>query len=545
MDARFVSVPRTRGEAQTRNMTSNGPRRAIVAAIVGASGLVLCSAAAQPRLEPFVPVGVTYRVRSVAAAKQSAGDLQSIRAAGFNVIRTVVSWADAEDVRGEYNLAAMEALLRAGGDAGLRVVVQVDTRPAPGWVLQRYPDGRFVADASTGSERARDHVCLDHPQVRADALAFVAAVAARAAGHAAWFAVDVASDFPPSFCLCPHTQQAFRDWASLQSRQPRRGTARTGLERDTFLAVSALERSRALANASSARGGRLVTNHTGVPSVLRGLEGWRGQDDWLMRGAFDHYGTSIQPDGTGLSTTQWLFGLDGIASAARDRGWWWIQEEAESAAAPGAVRERMWTAVSRGARGLVVDGWPEGAGVKEAGDVARVIARNPALFAPLRPAPAAVAILYDPRDDRPLSARMAPYGALLERNVAVDLVHVDEVAAGRAGGYSAVLDAAKPIEAALREATAPAARHVRIDGGAGVETRFIESSDVILLIGLNHSDRSQRVTMRFPPDTQEAIWQNMETGAAVNFVAAADGPTYTHTFAARGTLVLMIRKSVR
>jgi hypothetical protein len=149
MDARFVSVPRTRGEAQTRNMTSNGPRRAIVAAIVGASGLVLCSAAAQPRLEPFVPVGVTYRVRSVAAAKQSAGDLQSIRAAGFNVIRTVVSWADAEDVRGEYNLAAMEALLRAGGDAGLRVVVQVDTRPAPGWVLQRYPSGRATMSVWT------------------------------------------------------------------------------------------------------------------------------------------------------------------------------------------------------------------------------------------------------------------------------------------------------------------------------------------------------------------------------------------------------------
>jgi hypothetical protein len=37
----------------------------------------------------------------------------------------------------------------------------------------------------------------------------------------------------------------------------------------------------------------------------------------------------------------------------------------------------------------------------------------------------------------------------------------------------------------------------------------------------------------------------METGTAVNFIAGADGPTYTHTFAPKGTLVLMIRKSIR
>ena len=51
--------------------------------------------------------------------------------------------------------------------------------------------------------------------------------------------------------------------------------------------------------------------------------------------------------------------------------------------------------------------------------------------------------------------------------------------------------------------------------------------------------------MTFSRDTPEAIWQNMETGASVNFVAGPDGPTYTHSFAPRDVLVLMIRKSLR
>ena len=87
---------------------------------------------------------------------------------------------------------------------------------------------------------------------------------------------------------------------------------------------------------------------------------------------------------------------------------------------------------------------------------------------------------------------------------------------------------------------------VRIDGGAGVvETRFLESADVLMVIGLNHGSTSQKVTMTFAPETQEAIWQNMETGSGVNFVAGPAGPTYAYWFSPRDVLVLMIRKNVR
>ena len=50
------------------------------------------------------------------------------------------------------------------------------------------------------------------------------------------------------------------------------------------------------------------------------------------------------------------------------------------------------------------------------------------------------------------------------------------------------------------------------------------------------------MTLTFPPAVPEAVWQNMLTGSAVNFVAGPTGPIYQRTFAAHDVLVLMIRK---
>jgi hypothetical protein len=87
---------------------------------------------------------------------------------------------------------------------------------------------------------------------------------------------------------------------------------------------------------------------------------------------------------------------------------------------------------------------------------------------------------------------------------------------------------------------------VGIEGGAGlVEARFLESADAILLVAMNHGAAAQKVTFAFGPDVPEAIWQNMETGAAVNFVQTADGPTYTRTFGGRDVMVLVRGKRLR
>ena len=72
--------------------------------------------------------------------------------------------------------------------------------------------------------------------------------------------------------------------------------------------------------------------------------------------------------------------------------------------------------------------------------------------------------------------------------------------------------------------------------------RLLESSEALLIIGLNHAPEPQKVTIVFAPDIPEAIWQNLETGNAMDFVMGKTGPSLEYTFGPRDALVLMIRK---
>jgi Beta-galactosidase len=86
---------------------------------------------------------------------------------------------------------------------------------------------------------------------------------------------------------------------------------------------------------------------------------------------------------------------------------------------------------------------------------------------------------------------------------------------------------------------------VMVSGGDGVFVNILESADAIAVIGINHSMAVRRVTITFPRDLPEAIWQNMEEGHSVDFVLGANGPSLEHTFAPEDVLVLAIRKKVR
>ncbi|HXG55996.1 MAG TPA: beta-galactosidase [Vicinamibacterales bacterium] len=92
----------------------------------------------------------------------------------------------------------------------------------------------------------------------------------------------------------------------------------------------------------------------------------------------------------------------------------------------------------------------------------------------------------------------------------------------------------------------PATGHVTVTGANGrVEVRILESPDALVIVGLNQSDRVQKVTMTFSPGIPEATWQNIEDGVGVNVVAGNVGPWFAHTFAPHDALVLTIRKKLR
>ncbi len=148
------------------------------------------------------------------------------------------------------------------------------------------------------------------------------------------------------------------------------------------------------------------------------------------------------------------------------------------------VTVRAWTALARGAGGIVFQDWttlhrnPDA--LVAAADFADAVARNATLYAPLRPV-----------------------------------------------------------------ASAPGQRHIRVDRADALDASFLESSEALVLIAVNRTTLSQPVILTFSPDVPEAIWQNMLGSGAVNFVAGPEGPVYERTFAPREVLVLMIRKTWR
>jgi hypothetical protein len=396
---------------------------------------------------------------------------------------------------------------------------------------------------------------MDHPDVSAAVQAVVRAASERASRHAALYAIDVASDRPSGFCRCRHTQRRYRDWA--ESRRPDPGI---------FVRLTMRDHLRLMVEASAARGSRLATSVAAVPSILR-PSGQFPQDDWLMSAVGDRYGTTVPFTPAGAPFDALPLGFDGIRSASLAKGWWMRARPV----VPEDVRAWGWTALARGARGLMY------ADARGLGGFAHVITRNLALFGELRPRPAKIAIVYDPLAPSTVTSDLsAVYRALFRRNIQADVIHVDQVAAERAGGYrvlflrstsslsapaqealkqyvaaggtlvsesGAALTDERVIELAARAGVTP---DVRIEGGRGVvETRFLESPNVLMLIGLNHGAEPLRVGMTFTLETPEAIWQNMESGSAVNFVAGPDGPVYAYSFRPRDALVLMIRKRIR
>jgi beta-galactosidase len=225
-----------------------------------------------------------------------------------------------------------------------------------------------------------------------------------------------------------------------------------------------------------------VSSHSDVPAVLLSpLSGYGSPDDWWMARAVDHYGTSIYPKHAS-STAPWspvrlMSGLDGIRSAAGDRGWW-IGELQAGQGATGVrvanpvteadVRLWGWATISRGARSISYYAYyPMNSGyesngyglieldgsvtprARAAGAFADVIGRNANLFTELRPERSTVAIVYNRLSHMAGGNTVGPgqtarnaivgaYRALFNENIQADFVHADDVAAGKLRNYKAV-----------------------------------------------------------------------------------------------------------
>lgn len=122
----------------------------------------------------------------------------------------------------------------------------------------------------------------------------------------------------------------------------------------------------------------------------------------------------------------------------------------------------------------------------------------------------------------------------------------NEGALAEAAAFAESLARNPALYAPLVRVEAAGTRAFTIEGGQNtVEAHWLESDDALMLIAVNHAAEPREVTLTFNLAVPEAIWQNMLTGGAVNFVAGPNGPIYQRRFAARDVLVLMIRKRLK
>lgn len=522
-----------------------------VALCVALGAVVFASNVSAPQSSaPFVPIGVWYGGGTARAPMVSRNpaiereawrrDLVAIKSLGFNSIKTWVDWASAEPERGRYRFDALEQLLTLADETGLQVILQIYTDAAPEWLGKRYPDSNFVTDQGTRvASQASPGYCLDHTGVRTDMVAFINAAASTAGHHRSFYGVDVWSEphlvnwvwfsTPAEFCYCPYTQARFREWLKRKYQTvdainaawyrtfsswdeveaPRFGTILSYtdlIDWKTFVATKLEEDLKLKADASAPRGARPVSSHSDAPAImLSPLSGFGNPDDWWMTRSVDYYGTSIYPKhaaaATPWSPVRLTSALDGIRSAAGDRGWWIGELQAGQGATGVRVASPVtgadlrlwgWAAISRGARAISYYAWyPMSSGYESngygmidldgtitdrariAGEFASVVGRNAALFAPLRPHPSRVAILYNRLSYLVGGNTVAPgtvvrnsmlgvYRALFEQNIQVDFIHPDDVVAGAAARY-AIVYLSYPVM--LQQPVADALKAYVRDGG--------------------------------------------------------------------------------
>jgi beta-galactosidase len=344
------------------------------------------------------------------SARRWGVDLDQIKAAGFNTVKTWIDWQTGEPIRGKFNFDNLNLLMHLAQERGLRVIVQIYLDSAPGWVGQRYPDGRFVdrSGAVIDSQSAPGY-SIDNPGVRREAVAFLEALSQDANRFPALYGWDVWSEphvinwaeFPylrnPEFGFNPSTQARFRQW--LQEKYKTLDTLNAAWYRsftnwdqveapryptilsytdyidwrmfiDDKLAGDLATRVNAIRTADKFHA---ITSHSDSPSLFTSpTDGYGEPDDFKMSARADFYGTSMYPMHS-ESTHPWSnevldTALDFSRSAGHSfhKGFWIGELQAGQGTTgmrivePVTARDEtfwIWQAVAHGAREFAIFSW--------------------------------------------------------------------------------------------------------------------------------------------------------------------------------------------
>jgi beta-galactosidase len=431
-----------------------------------------------------------------------------------------VEWTAGERRQGEYHLEQLDLMLKLAGEAGLKVIVQTYVDSAPDWVGVKYPDGHFVAQNGQAiPSQAAPGFCFDHPGVRQATLDFLKEVARHAAKSPAFFGWDLWSEphiinwaeinYIPnaSFCYCPYSIARFREWLQQkyggvpelnrawyrqfqdwnEVEPPRFDTILSYadyMDWRVFITQKIAEDLRTRSHAvKEILPDRVTTSHAAGPSALGSFAGGEGNpDDYLMYKAVDYYGTSLYPKHSlppHMSPARIMMAMDLTRSAGGNRGFYLGELQGGFGVRGDVVSQEitpldlvryMWTAVSRGARGINIYAfYPMSSGYesggyglidldgtltgrsKAAGETARQIDANADLLLRAHPQPAEVAIVVNQLTNLiggaghlynrgALSRSLSGYYRMFtERNIRVDFINAVELTSIQVKRYKLIV----------------------------------------------------------------------------------------------------------
>lgn len=259
---------------------------------------------------------------------------------------------------------------------------------------------------------------------------------------------------------------------------------------------------------------KVATSHAAAPGLFTSPAAGDGNpDDWLMARQVDFWGTSFYPKHSFPigRDPEWRGALlDFTRSACSRSAGFWIGElqggvgtvglRISSTVTPNDLRVWTWSAIARGAKAINFYAWyPMSSGyesggyglinldgtlterARAAGAIARIVSAHQGMLTAARPAPAEVAIVYNPLSSliggrQSLASAGAQseavtltrqsllgiYRALFPLNVPVDFLHVDEIAAGQIERYKLIL---LPYPLMMNEAAARAVEKYVERGG--------------------------------------------------------------------------------
>lgn len=402
-------------------------------------------------MEHFV-YGTQYYRPPTPTPQEWERDLKAIAALGMDTIQLRVQWRWHEPAPGAYRFEDLDELFGLARKHGLRVIFKFMLETAPQYVFDRYDgvrrkfDGTPLREGSHGAYYVGGWwPCFENPGVREAATRFIETCVARYKDESnllLWHTWNEPRSRPSQDCGCPHCLNAYRAWLREQYGTIERLNETFGVREESFEtiplpgmphgfwdfflyrkfmgSVVIPRRIRWVYDTIRAvDGSRPIMAHVGCSSCMQDTA-HDTSDDFEVARSVDFYGTSF-PVSTVLRTRKDEQFCGMIADFLRhvDRNYFvhelyptlgrWTE--------PSGVEDfrfKVWTVLSRGARGLMywqyraerVGCETNEAGLvnmdgtatelsREAGFIGKIIDENRALFDGREVPPADAAILYD------------------------------------------------------------------------------------------------------------------------------------------------------